>query len=609
MELKMIMEIAFFTLALLGFLAALGLALYLFIKKKCMGALKPIHLLFAGVVIAGILLYTVAYFYEANAGAVSRWFKAPFQAIYSTVRLFMCDGDYSVVLDGDMDDIIKPYYVVLMSVLQVMAPALTAGAILSVFYDLFSRLQYRFSRNKDICVFSELNEGSLILAKDLKENHSKSAIVFAGIDSEKTSDELQRRAQELDAILFRKEVTELPLDKHCKDKSIWFFAIAQDEQTNVKHGLHLAEQYGDRERTNLYVFADSLESEALFSTLHNKKILVRRISLVRSVTNRMLYDQGMKLFETANPQPDGKKIITAVVVGMKKYGTVMAKTLPWFTQMDGYHLHLHLFDARRDAVDKFAMDCPELLMKNYNGVPTKEGESCDTIDFYSGVLPDTKTFADRIAGLKAATYVLVDLGRDDRNIETAMTLRMLFERIGAKPEIQVVLSSSEKKRALADLHYRNKPLNLTFIGDPESCYTENVILNTDIEANAMRVHMQYCQSKDGKVPPTEEDKAQHSAQFWEQEYNYRSSVAAAMAGKIRMELGISGADKLDEERTEEEKAVIGPLEHRRWNAYMRSEGYVYDKIRNNLARTHYDLVHYDDLPEDERIKDGLVSGN
>lgn len=607
-------EIVFFCLAAISFLVAVCMAWGMYKKKKTIGFVTPVHMLFVAVIAAGILLYTPAYccYLQAQIAFcnVAQAFKAPVLAIYSTVRLFMCDGDFSVVTEGGITDgIMRSLYMGFLSLLQLAAPALTAVSVLAVLSNLSSWLQYRMSRNKNICVFSELNEGSLILAKEMKENHSESAFAFAGIHPEKTPEELQKAARELGAILFRKEVTELPLDKHCKDKSIWFFAISQDEQTNVKHGLHLVEQYGNRERTNLYVFADSLESEALFSTLHNKKIIVRRISLVRSVINRMLYDEGKKLFDNAIPQPDGKKIITAVVVGMKKYGTVMAKTLPWFSQMDGYHLHLHLFDARRDAVDKFAMDCPELLMKNYNGVPTKEGESCDTIDFYSGVLPDTKTFADRIAGLKDATYVLVDLGRDDRNIETAMMLRMLFERIGAKPEIQVVLSSSEKKRALADLHYRNKPINLTFIGDPESCYTENVILNTDIEANAMRVHMQYCQSKDGKVPPTEEDKAQHSAQFWEQEYNYRSSVAAAMAGKIRMELGISGADKLDEERTEEEKAVIQPLEHRRWNAYMRSEGYVYAKIRNNLARTHYDLVHYDDLPEDERIKDGLVSGN
>ena len=120
--------------------------------------------------------------------------------------------------------------------------------------------------------------------------------------------------------------------------------------------------------------------------------------------------------------------------------------------------------------------------------------------------------------------------------------------------------------------------------------------------------MQYCKAKEDEEL-TQEEIDRYREQFWEEEYNYRSSVAAAIAGKIRKELGVSGADKLDKERTEQEKARIQPLEHRRWNAYMRSEGYVYGNPRNNLAKTHHDLIHYDDLPEEEKDKDGRVSSD
>lgn len=587
-------EIVFFCLAAISFLVAVCMAWGMYKKKKTIGFVTPVHMLFVAVIAAGILLYTPAYCYylqdQITCCNVVQAFRAPVLAIYSTVRLFMCDGDFSVVTEGGITDgIMRSLYMGFLSLLQLAAPALTAVSVLAVLSNLSSWLQYRMSRNKNICVFSELNEGSLILAKEMKENHSESAFAFAGIHPEKTPEELQKAARELGAILFRKEVTELPLQKHSKDKSIWFFAIAQDEQTNVKHGLHLVEQYGDWERANLYVFANSMESEALFSTLHNKKIIVRRISLVRSVINRMLYDEGKKLFDNAILQPDGKKIITAVVVGMKKYGTVMAKTLPWFSQMDGYHLHLHLFDARRDAEDKFAMDCPELLMKNYNGVHTKEGESCDTIDFYSGIQPDTKTFADHIAKLKDVTYVLVDLGRDDRNIETAMTLRMLFERSGAKPEIQVVLSSSEKKKALKNLkNFKDQAFDLDFIGDPESSYTESVVLDSEVEADARDRHLR------GGYP---------EEIFWAQEYNYRSSIALSIAVKMRRECGITFVQKPEKDMTEEEKEkkrTFEALEHRRWNSYVRSEGYIYNKERNDLGKMHNLLVTFDALTDSQK---------
>ena len=66
-----------------------------------------------------------------------------------------------------------------------------------------------------------------------------------------------------------------------------------------------------------------------------------------------------------------------------------------------------------------------------------------------------------------------------------------------------------------------------------------------------------------------------------------------------------------EELTIEERDVIEPLEHRRWNAYMRAEGYVYsgseaEESRNDLGKMHNDLVNFSNLSEEERRKDSKV---
>lgn len=45
------------------------------------------------------------------------------------------------------------------------------------------------------------------------------------------------------------------------------------------------------------------------------------------------------------------------------------------------------------------------------------------------------------------------------------------------------------------------------------------------------------------------------------------------------------------------------LEHRGWNAYMRSEGYRYGEKRNDLAKLHHCLVPFDALPLAEQVKD------
>lgn len=45
------------------------------------------------------------------------------------------------------------------------------------------------------------------------------------------------------------------------------------------------------------------------------------------------------------------------------------------------------------------------------------------------------------------------------------------------------------------------------------------------------------------------------------------------------------------------------LEHRRWNAYMRSLGYVTGKKRDNNTKTHPCLVGYDDLSDADKLLD------
>jgi hypothetical protein len=81
--------------------------------------------------------------------------------------------------------------------------------------------------------------------------------------------------------------------------------------------------------------------------------------------------------------------------------------------------------------------------------------------------------------------------------------------------------------------------------------------------------------------------------------------------RARIHCKIPGADKVEEALAEQERDGIEVLEHRRWNAYMRSEGYVFSgstdkKSRNDLAKMHHDLVNFADLSEEEKRKDSSV---
>ena len=123
-------------------------------------------------------------------------------------------------------------------------------------------------------------------------------------------------------------------------------------------------------------------------------------------------------------------------------------------------------------------------------------------------------------------------------------------------------------------------------------------MDSELEAFALRRHLKW-----GK-----------EEEFWQYEYNYNSSVASAIHLRARIACGVPGADKKEEDLTDTERQTIERLEHRRWNAYMRSEGYVFSgssdkRSRNDLAKMHHDLVDYSSLTDEEKRKDSRVGTN
>jgi len=193
-------------------------------------------------------------------------------------------------------------------------------------------------------------------------------------------------------------------------------------------------------------------------------------------------------------------------------------------------------------------------------------------------------------------FAIVALGDDDVNINTAVNLRMYFERMNIHPTIQAIVYNSQQKNALAGIkNYRGQEYDIEFIGDISSSYTEDVIIDSELEDLALERHLKWGDEEE----------------FWAYEYNYRSSVASAIHLKARVNCGIPGASKKEEDLTIEEREIIESLEHRRWNAYMRAEGYIYsgskDKSsRNDLGKMHHDLIDFSSLSEEEKRKDSKV---
>ena len=559
--------------------------------------LRPANVLLIGVFISGVLLFLPIYsrIFSSNLGGI---FETLIISVHHVLRLFVLDGEFDFIISftQGLSGWLRTVFPILAATLYVLAPILTFGFILSFFKSLAAYRRYLRSYFFDTYVFSDLNPRSLALAKDLRKNHPKCMLLFADVfeQQDEHSHELLEQAKVIRAICFRDDITAIDYSLHSKHSKLYFFLIGPDSDENITQTLSLIEMYRNRDNTRIYTFSTSIEGELLVRQPAEGKIRVHRVDEVRTLIYRMMYDGGQFLFEDAQVI-DGVKTICAVIVGLGKRGTEMLRTLPWLCQMTGYRLIIHAFDRDPLAESRFRNLCPELMAEDKNGTHI-EGEPEYSIHIHSGIEVHTSVFSEMIGHISLPTYIFVSLGDDEQNIETAVALRIMAERMHVNPRIQAVVYSSQKRNALDGVcNFKGQPYRIEFLGDLESEYAEKVIIHSSMEKDALQRHLKWGAEDD----------------FWRFEYNYRSSIATAIHMRMREACQMPWAGKKEDELTAEDRDALEQLEHKRWNAYMRCEGYIFSgsldrTSRNDLGKMHPNLVPFEQLEEDIKRKDSQV---
>ena len=436
--------------------------------------------------------------------------------------------------------------------LYTLAFVLSLGVALTFLRKYSVRLRYLpgFFRGR-VYVFSSRCPQAGALAASLREKHRRAMILFdPGVN----------------------------LRLHSKSAQITLFALGEDEPRNVEQALRWIEKYRGRKNTTVRVFSESAQSELLLGAAMApgreprpaEGFHVRRVNPAQSLVYRTLHEYS--IFQNAEDIGDGKRIC-AVVFGLGRLGGEMAKALCWCGQMNGYRLEVHAFEEDAGAAARFACDCPGLLAHSGQG---GQGE-----DRYELTIHTQSARFEAALRELPATFVFVAAGSDGENLDLALRMRALFERQGRCPDILVVVGdprNAERLRAVPLVNFKGQSYDLTVVGSLEQQYSRETILNCALEEGALQGHLRYGGS--------EED-------FYRFEYNWRSSMASAVHAKWRGLHDIQGEDAKE-------------LEHRRWNAYMRGQGYVYGPVRSDRAKTHPSLVSYQALSVREQDKDGAM---
>jgi len=594
-------------------LAVIDAIAVFFFRYKRKRILTPNRALILGTWASASVMFYPLYLRELEGTvSVAEYIKAGLVSIQHSIRIFAFDGDYMDIVDmvDGLEPEIQTFYTLLGAILYLVAPILTVGLILSFFKNLTSYVHYVFSFWKHTHVFSELNEKSLALAKSIDDINNKrgqgdkrryrfwkkALIVFTDVtlkDDEENL-ELLEEAKEIGAILFTKDLESIKYrNRHLSIRKINFYLISDDESEKIRHAESIIKEY-DMESVELRVFSDDIRSELLLASKDVQKMRAIRVNDIQSLIYHNLDTHGMRLFENARDNNSSEKMISAVIVGLGKYGLEMLKALTWFCQMPGYRIKINAFDMDQQAEEKFVAMCPELMSKELNGQDIP-GEARYDITIHSGIDTSTPSFYEIMSQIKDATYIFVCLGDDETNLSTAVKIRTACEGIRYtgdhhKPDIETVIYDSNIRNTMGKkwiepdnavnpqgvLNFKKESYDIHMIGDLDHFYSVATLMDFELENIAKAAHCLYYPE----------------SSFWKYEYNYRSSLARALHTKVRQLMLSDSAE----------------LEHKRWNAYMRAEGYRYsgspnENTRNDLGKLHHDLIPFAVLTEDEQKKD------
>jgi len=592
----------FFILSVLIFLCGSVLTVYVIFQKKIKSSF---YIFFATVFFTGVSIFMPIYlnYFAGEKGFVFWVLKSLLISIHNSIRLFIVDGEYNIVQDFILEDggVLAQAYGIFAAIIYVIAPMLTFGFILSIFGNILFRIKFMFSGRKELYFFSELNERSLTLARDLKNNNWKNRIIVFTNVKEEYKDEKENvywKAKRLFATLLERDITDISfLLKHKKGK-IFFYVMGEDEDTSILQSIQLIKKYKNCSNVTLNLFSNREEADTLGAYLSELKkdesgMIYYRINPVSDMVYNLLYNQGKRLFENAVEMKNGNKKIGAVVIGMGKYGTNMIKTLSWYLQVDGYISEINVFD-HGEALKEFAVECPELLDESING-KFIDYESQYDIKIHSNIDAQSKELYDLLDKIDVVSYIFISLGSDELNIKVARSIRSWASRRGITPIIRVIIYHEEMGDVMKNMkNHKGEDYNIEFIDDLESIYKEKVLRETELQKLALESYKRRGISEEV---------------FWGNWYNYRSSIASILRMKARSDCNIPGADLPGEELTPEQQEKIQIMEHKGWNAYTRSIGYVKGDKTNHLGKTHECLVPYNQLSEKYKGKDLRTLGD
>ena len=589
----------------LAMLLLLG-AVWLLLKKK-LGLMRFLYAMFA-LLAAAHVIYIPPFFTQHDPIA------AFFGNLMNTLQVLTLDAgyldQYEVICEALTSPWITQAYELVLAVLHIALPAVSATAAVTLLMRCLTQLQLRRLRRQkqNLYVFSQVNYKSQILAEDIRKNDPEGQILFLETDND--ADHTQLR-NDLRCSVMEESIENVRAK--AKNRKVHYYCMDEDQESNLNSALAILAKLQQEEpeiQRNNYIFLFSRDpmAETMIDSLDKGLVEIDVINEYQNAAYRLLTE-----YPLTDIGMNGE--IFVVLCGFSEMTLETLRAVSWCGQICGYKLKVRILGAlQQEVVAQFREQCPGLFTDRYD------------IRFLD--CPDQQALRENLkAHCANADYIVVAEAEEKETIRQAVFLRRVYYMTDPQfrdaPRIYAYICNADKALAVSSLCtaeekvQRRVSYDIVPFGVATDVYTYENITDSDLEKLAKNVHLMYEDIfSDGPIDAL--DAIRRYNLF---EVNKRSNRANALHIRYKLFLlgldytGSTDAEEVDMAQylTEEKLERMSRSEHDRWMAFLESEGWVgatveeskayqlsgISKGRHNcpLLKMHPYICPYDELKE------------
>ena len=486
---------------------------------------------------------------------------------------------------------------VLAAALSVSVPLSAVGTVLALLWSYLPHHVPCF--NKVWYIFSELEPNSIRMANSIQKNMdgNTGVFIFLRTHRDKLNPEIQTQLKKLNHHLYHKDETAFLRWRWRRRRILRFFFLSENTDENFSRMREFLENA--RAKTlftptptelpdgqfqhELYLLSETESAPMLIDHLREILQESKNSHIFRNTELRLLdrfravsYDLLLK--EPLHKHIDkGTGTLHVLVLGFGRIGREFFRAACSMGVLHNCTTEFTICDQQaHEKRERFLSQCPELPK---------------SVTIHSEQLDADSSALDKLLAFGEFHYIIVALGDDERNIRVASRLKRYYRRrhweclarqegaADIQPQICVNIEDSVKHTYTKELWLQtfkgDRPLHI--FGGLDQAFSKEVLMPERLWNAARWIHLQINNLTNDR-PLT-----------WN-EYERRSSIACAAHAEYHV-AAVCAADEgksydnLLKDLSDAERDALIDTEHRRWMAYVRSEGLT--QVSTNLVDTYY----------------------